>query len=64
MSRKQARLQGLIVASRRDQQDYVAALNAADIRPIVDRTFAFAQLPEAFRYQASGAHFGKICVEW
>lgn len=64
LMRKQARLQGLIVASRRDQQDYVAALNAADIRPIVDRTFAFAQLPEAFRYQANGAHFGKICVEW
>ncbi len=36
---KQARLQGLIVGSRRQQQDYVAALDQAEIRPVIDRTF-------------------------
>jgi len=61
---KQARLQGLIVGSRRDQQDYVAALEQTGIRPVIDRSFALEQLAEAFRFQQSGAHFGKIVVEW
>ena len=61
---KQARLQGLVVGNRRQQQDYIAALNQNGMRPIIDRRFALDQLPEAFAYQASGAHFGKICVEW
>ncbi len=61
---KQARLQGLIVGSRRQQQDYVAALDQAEIRPVIDRTFGFDELPEAFRYQEGAAHFGKICAAW
>ncbi|WP_336490594.1 zinc-dependent alcohol dehydrogenase family protein [Methylobacterium nigriterrae] len=61
---KQARLQGLIVGSRRQQQEFVAALNLSDIRPVIDRSFTFEQLPDAVRHQERGAHFGKICVEW
>ncbi len=61
---KQARLQGLIVGSRRQQQDYVAALDHAEIRPVIDRTFGFDALPDAFRHQEAGAHFGKICAAW
>jgi len=64
LMRKHARLQGLIVGNRRQQQDYVAALNHSGQRPVLDRTFAFGQLAEAFHYQQSGAHFGKVCVEW
>ncbi|BEV14358.1 NAD(P)-dependent alcohol dehydrogenase [Herbaspirillum sp. DW155] len=61
---KQARLQGLIVGSRRDQQDYVAALEQSGIRPVIDRSFPLEQLAEAFRFQESGAHFSKVVVEW
>lgn len=61
---KQVRLQGLIVGSRRQQQDYVAALDAAGVRPVIDRTFALDQLTDAFRHLQSGRHFGKICIEW
>jgi NADPH:quinone reductase-like Zn-dependent oxidoreductase len=64
LMRKQARVQGLVVGSRRDQQNYVAALDASDLRPVIDRIFGFEQLPDAFRHQSSGGHFGKICVEW
>jgi len=64
LMRKQIRLQGLIVGSRRDQQNYIAALEATGVRPVIDRSFAFGELPEAFAYQLSGEHFGKICVEW
>lgn len=61
---KQARLQGLIVGSRRQQQDFVRALDATGIRPVIDRRFALAELADAFRFEMSGGHFGKIGVEW
>lgn len=61
---KQVRLQGLIVGSRRHQQDLVRALDVTGIRPVIDRTFALADLADAFRYEESGAHFGKIAVEF
>ncbi|WP_315760162.1 NAD(P)-dependent alcohol dehydrogenase [Sphingomonas sp. Y38-1Y] len=61
---KQARLQGLIVGSRRQQQDFVRAIDATGIKPIVDRRFPLDALPEAFRHQQSSAHFGKIGIEW
>ncbi|MGI3167001.1 zinc-dependent alcohol dehydrogenase family protein [Pseudooceanicola sp. 200-1SW] len=59
---KQQRLQGLIVGSRQHQLDFVRALNVLPLRPVIDRSFALTELAEAFRYQESGAHFGKICV--
>jgi NADPH:quinone reductase-like Zn-dependent oxidoreductase len=61
---KQARLQGLIVGSRREQQDFVRALDASGIRPIVDRRFPLDQLADAFRYEMGAGHFGKIGIEW
>lgn len=64
MMRKHARLQGLIVGSRRDQQDYVAALEQTGIRPVISHRLGLAQLADAFRLQEAGGHFGKIAVEW
>lgn len=61
---KQARIEGLIVGNRRQQQDYVAALEHGGIHPIIDRRFALEDLADAFRMQQAGQHFGKIVVEW
>lgn len=61
---KQARLQGLIVGSRRMQQDFVRAIEAKDIRPVIDRRFPLDRLADAFAYEQSAGHFGKIGVEW
>ena len=61
---KQARLQGLIVGSRRDQQDFVRALDRGTIRPVVDQRFPLEALADAFRLEMSGRHFGKIGVQW
>ncbi len=61
---KQARLQGLIVGSRREQQDFVRAIEQGGLKPVVDCRFALEQLADAFRYEMSAAHFGKIGVEW
>jgi NADPH:quinone reductase-like Zn-dependent oxidoreductase len=64
MMRRQIRLQGLIVGSRTQQQQLVAGMNATGIRPVVDRRFALAELADAFRYEESNHHFGKICLEF
>jgi NADPH:quinone reductase-like Zn-dependent oxidoreductase len=61
---RQARLKGLIVGSRRHQQDMVAAMEATGIRPVIDRSFGLAELPDAFRHQETNRHFGKICLEF
>lgn len=61
---KQARLQGLIVGSRRQQQEMVAAINANGMRPVLDRSFALDDMAAAFNHEISGKHFGKICLEF
>ena len=61
---KQARLQGLIVGNRPQQMDFVRAIEATGLRPVIDRSFGLAEMAEAFRYEESGAHFGKICLEF
>jgi NADPH:quinone reductase-like Zn-dependent oxidoreductase len=61
---KQARLQGLIVGNRRHQMDLVRAIDATGLQPVVDRSFALAEIANAFRYEESGAHFGKIRLEF
>ncbi len=59
---RQQRLQGLIVGSRKHQDDFVRALDVMGLRPVIDSSFALANLADAFRHEASGTHFGKICV--
>ena len=61
---KQLRMQGMTVASRADQLDMIRGLEAANIRPVIDRRFPLERLAEAFRYQTSGSHFGKIVAEF
>ena len=60
---KQARLHGLIVGNRRQQIDFVRAIEATCLLPVIDRTFGLTAIAAAFRYEASGAHFGEICLE-
>lgn len=61
---KQVRLQGLIVGSKQDQRDYVKALEHCGVKPVIDKTFRYADTADAFMYQQSGRHFGKICLTW
>lgn len=64
LMRKQARLHGLIVGNRVQQQEYVRALEATGIRPVIDSSFPLEKIAEAFRHEESGRHFGKICLAW
>jgi NADPH:quinone reductase-like Zn-dependent oxidoreductase len=61
---KQVRLQGLLVGTRRHQEECVRDLAAHSIRPVIDKVFPLTGLADAFRYQESGQHFGKICAAW
>ena len=51
---KRLRLQGVTVGSRRDQNDLVRAIEANNIRPVIDRIFPFEELADAFRYLQTG----------
>ncbi|TXN04601.1 NAD(P)-dependent alcohol dehydrogenase [Methylobacterium sp. WL103] len=61
---RQQRLQGLIVGSRRLQQQMIRGLEATGLRPVIDRSFALDDIAEAFRLQQAGGHFGKIALEY
>jgi NADPH:quinone reductase-like Zn-dependent oxidoreductase len=64
LMRKQIRLQGVIVGSRRQQMSMVRALDASRLRPVIDRTFrGLDTFAEAFAYEEGREHMGKICVE-
>jgi len=60
---KQLRLQGVLVGSRTQQQDMIRAINANGMRPVIDRHFPLSEIVEAFRYQETNQHFGKICLD-
>lgn len=61
---KQAHLNGIAVGSRVMQEDMVNAIDVAGWKPIIDKQFALEELADAFTYQESGQHFGKIVLEY
>lgn len=61
---KRAQLHGLSVGSRQDFADMLTAIAANQIHPVIDRTFPLEATPDAFRYLASGRHFGKVVIEF
>ena len=61
---KQLTMSGLAVGSRAMQEDMTSAININGLKPVIDKSFAFDHLADAFRYQETGAHFGKIVLEW
>jgi NADPH:quinone reductase-like Zn-dependent oxidoreductase len=56
------RLQGILVGSREMFARMARAFEHHGVRPVVDRVFPFEEARDAFRYLASGQHFGKIVI--
>jgi NADPH:quinone reductase-like Zn-dependent oxidoreductase len=56
------RLQGVLVGSREmfEAMNRVIALH--EVRPVIDRVFAFEEAAEAFAHLKRQAHFGKVVV--
>lgn len=62
MLTKQIQLHGCLNGSRQDQIDAIQFLSTHRIVPVIDRSFRLEELAEAFRYEESGSHFGKIVI--
>lgn len=61
---KAVRVQGVVVGHQEHLRQLVRAYLQSFTRPVVDQTFSFEALPEAFAYLASGRQFGKISIEY
>jgi NADPH:quinone reductase-like Zn-dependent oxidoreductase len=55
-------IQGIYVGSRTMFERMNQAIALHHIRPVIDRTFPWTDLPAALRYMESQRHFGKICL--
>ena len=60
---KSIRVQGVYVGSREMFEDMNRAIEAAQLKPVVDRVFPFEAAADAMRYMESGAHFGKVVIQ-
>jgi len=60
---KQQHIRPVAVGSRAMQVNMVRFLDQSNIKPLVDTRFPMSQLADAFRYQLSGKHFGKIVID-
>lgn len=54
---------GITVGSHADQRAMIAAIEANDIKPVLDQHFPLDNLADAFRHQAAQKHFGKIIID-
>ncbi len=59
---KNVRVQGIFVGSRAMFEALNRAVALQQLRPVVDKTFAFTEIAAALRHMESAAHFGKICL--
>ena len=56
------RMHGVYVGSRQMHEELARFVSQVQLKPVVDRSFAFAEAQEAFRYFEAGKHFGKVAV--
>ena len=55
-------VQGIFVGSCEMFEAMNRAIDLNNLKPVVDRVFPFAELPQALRHMESGSHFGKIVI--
>ena len=60
---KSLQVKGIFVGSRELFEQMNRAITESKLKPVIDKTFAFDQVPEALKYLESGSHFGKIVIE-
>ena len=59
---RNARISGIYVGSREDFLDLGRFVEVQGLKPVIDRTFAFDQAPEAFRWLEGRQHVGKVVI--
>jgi NADPH:quinone reductase-like Zn-dependent oxidoreductase len=60
---RQVRLHGVYVGSRAHFEAMNRAIEANQLRPVVDKIFAFAEAREALLTMEKASHFGKIVIQ-
>ncbi|MBR1285916.1 NAD(P)-dependent alcohol dehydrogenase [Bradyrhizobium sp. AUGA SZCCT0177] len=53
---------GLSVGSRRMFENMAAAIGQNRLKPVIDRTLGFTEVPDALRLMQQAGHFGKITI--
>ncbi len=61
--RRNLRVQGLYVGSTQMFEAMNRAIEVAGLKPVIDRTFPFAEAREAYAHLKSQNHFGKIVIK-
>ncbi len=59
---KGATATGVLVGSRADFAALPDFMTERRIHPVIDRTFPFEQLPEAYAFMQNGSYMGKIVI--
>ncbi|WP_259068607.1 zinc-dependent alcohol dehydrogenase family protein [Mucilaginibacter sp. X4EP1] len=59
---RQVKLQGINVGSKEMFNRMNKALEIYNIRPVIDKVFAFEEAKEALTLLESASHFGKLCI--
>jgi len=59
---KSIKVQGIFVGSRAMFEDMNRAIESNNLKPVIDKTFAFEEIREALKYMESARHFGKIVI--
>ena len=61
---KNVRLHGIETGSREMFEQMNRFIQKNQLKPIIDKTFAFGEIREALNYLESGRHFGKIAIKF
>ncbi|KAA8647730.1 hypothetical protein EYZ11_000228 [Aspergillus tanneri] len=61
--RRNVTLKGIINGPKDRFEEVVAFYEKHQIRPVVNRLFSFAEADQAFKFLASGNHFGKVVIK-
>jgi len=60
---KNALLGGITVGSVKMLKDMMACVATVKMKPVVDRVFAFDDMPKAYTYLDGAGHFGKVVIK-
>jgi len=61
---KNLHLHGISVGSREQFDQMASNMAKWSMKPVVDRAFAFSEVPEALKLMQAGGHFGKIAIRY
>lgn len=58
-----ARVSSIFMGSRDMLESMIRFIETVQMKPVVDKVFAYKDAVAAFKYLDSGSHFGKVVIE-